>query len=344
MVISKKVLAAALVALSLGVFATVAPARAADDTARPANCIDGTVNKNYSGRWISKDTVHFKTLNDRPLCEDVTIFVSSYVMPDNYNGAPFFGNPTAYPQTQFASKKVVVKKGTNAENTVTIAVPNECKNAQMDAYIGPEIKVVGADGHQGRNIASKVVRKSKENCNPQEKAVEVCDAKTGKIIIVKESEAHNYLPKDDPACKPKVFTVEVCDPKTGKIISVKESEAHNYLPKGHEACKPKVEVCDPATGTIIKVKPSEVKDYKPVNDDACKDNVQVCNPTNGEIIWVKPSEVDNYLPKDATECKPKTPETPQVLAATGPEGVIAQAFGLGGLAGASMYLRNFRRK
>lgn len=309
MVSTKKVLVGALVAATVGMFVT-APAFATTSDPRPA-CVDGNVKTSYVGEWTSNNTVHFKTVNNQPLCEDVTVFVGSYVMPDNYNGEPFWGNETAYPQKQFSSKKLVLKAGTNGENTVTIAVPNECKNAQMDAYIGPEIVIVGAEGHQKRAFASLIVEKTKDNCNAPEKNVEVCDPKTGKIITVKESQASNYLPKDD------------------------------------EACKPRVEVCNPATGQIIKVKPSEVKNYKPVKDEACSDaTVEVCNPANGQTIKVKPTQVKNYKPVNDEACKPKVLATtaPEKIASTGPVDTIATTLGLGTLTGAAMYLRNFRRK
>ncbi len=312
MVITKKVFVGALVALVAGI-APAVPAFATVNNAPtgsiPRPCIDGNVNKNYVGEWTSNTTVHFKTVDSRPLCEDVTVFVGSYTMPDNYDGGAFFGNETAYPQKQFSSKKLVLKAGTNGESTVTIAVPNECKNTQMDAYIGPEVVTVGADGHQGRAIATQIVKKTKNNCE-----------------------------------EPKV---EVCNPKTGQIISVPQSQAHNYLPKDDEACKPKVEVCNPKTGQIIKVKPSEVKNYKPVTDEACSDaTVEVCNPADGQTIKVKPSQVNNYKPANDDACKPKVLATtaPEKIASTGPVDTLATTLGLGTLTGAAMYLRNFRRK
>lgn len=345
MVISKKSILGALVAVTVGAFVAV-PAFATSTTPDPRPiCVDGASQGSYVGEWKTNNTVYFHTINNQPLCKDATVFVSSYTMPDNYDGKPFFGNNTAYPQKQFASKKLVLKAGTNGETTVTIATPDACHNAQMDAYIGPEVFTVGADGHQGRAIATQIVVKTKANCQiPEEKKVDVCDPKTGKIISVYESQAHNYLPKDDEACKPKV---EVCNPKTGQIISVKPSEVKNYLPKDDEACKPKAQVCNPKTGKIISVKPSEVKNYKPVTDEACKnETVKVCNPANGQIISVKPSEMKNYKPADDKDCQPKVLATtaPAKIASTGPVDTLATTLGLGSLTGAAMYLRNFRRK
>jgi len=143
-------------------FATAAYLQPA--TASAASCVDGSNRANLVAVWLTRDTTHIKTKSGGLLCKDVQIYVSSYVMPDNYNGKPFKGNKTAIPQTRFASKAITLKAGTNGDMTITIPVPDACTNAQMDIYLAPEIINVDATGHKHRNIKGLLSPRTKTNC------------------------------------------------------------------------------------------------------------------------------------------------------------------------------------
>jgi len=152
------IITAAIVA-GFGAITVMRPA-----SASAASCVDGSNRANLVAVWLTRDTTHIKTKSGGKLCKDVQIFVSSYVMPDNYNGKPFKGNKTAIPQTRFASKAVTLKAGTNGDTTITIPVPNLCTNAQMDIYLAPEIINVDASGHKHRNIKGQLSPRTKTVC------------------------------------------------------------------------------------------------------------------------------------------------------------------------------------
>lgn len=129
-----------------------------DPTTPPVvTCIDGSIQQNLVITKISNSQVSIKTKDGAPLCDDVTVFFSSYVMPYNYDGNGFYGNPTAYPQTKFDSDSVTLTKGTDGTAILTITLPASCENVQTDVYYGPEITSVGADGHGTQNIVSNVI-------------------------------------------------------------------------------------------------------------------------------------------------------------------------------------------
>lgn len=130
-------------------------------------CIDGNIQQNLVVTWLSKNSVSVITRDGMPLCDDVTVFLSSYTMPDNYDGNGFEGNPTAYPQTVTSSIDAVLEKGTDGRAVLIVAKPDKCKNTQIDFYYGPEITTVGPDGHGTQNIEAKVYMKSdSKKCQP----------------------------------------------------------------------------------------------------------------------------------------------------------------------------------
>jgi LPXTG-motif cell wall-anchored protein len=71
---------------------------------------------------------------DAILCEDATIFFSSYTMPDDWNGSGF--NSTAVPQDWFdTGDTLVFEAGESGQTqTSTVKVPDVCRNAQIDLY------------------------------------------------------------------------------------------------------------------------------------------------------------------------------------------------------------------
>jgi hypothetical protein len=125
-------------------------------------CIDGSISDNLIVEFITKNTVTITVKDNQMLCDNVDVYVSSYVMPANYNGNPFAGNPTAYPQTIFDSVKVTLSAQTAINETVTINLPDDCNNIQLDVYYAPEITTVGPEGHGEANIASMVYDASNE--------------------------------------------------------------------------------------------------------------------------------------------------------------------------------------
>jgi hypothetical protein len=119
-------------------------------------CVDGSIQQNLVVTWLAKDKVNIHTINNAPLCNDVHIYFSSYIMPDNYDGTGFYGNPTAYPQTLFSSADAVLTKDTDGNVDLTINLPDSCKNVQVDVYYAPEITAVGPNGHGTQNILSNI--------------------------------------------------------------------------------------------------------------------------------------------------------------------------------------------
>jgi hypothetical protein len=181
----KTILSTAVVAMAMGGAVVLNPILArATDNPNTVSCVKGEVKQDFTGEWTSRNTVKFSTADGKKLCKDVDVFVSSYVMPDNYNGEKFWNNPTATPQTMFASKKITLKAGTTGATVTTINVPSVCKNIQVDAYLGPELKVVGPEGHDGRAFATAIYKKTVDSCETPK--VDTCNTETGKVVKVEK--------------------------------------------------------------------------------------------------------------------------------------------------------------
>ncbi len=269
-----------------------------------ASCVDGKERGDFKGEWLSKDTVNVKTREGGKLCSDVTIYVSSYTMPAHYNGGDFFGNTTAYPQQKFATKAVALAGGTDGNTTVTIAVPDACTNFQTDAYIGPEVVTVGADGHMGRTIKAQITKKTQTNCAPE--MVKTCNTQTKTIVDVEKGK-ENTAPYSTDLSKCKM--VEVCDTTTGKLVTITESEAKDSK-------------------------------YAPANSVKCEDQLLVCDPATKTYISLPKSEASKYT--DKTACEPKV-EKPEVLPSTGPMSAILSVLPFSAIAGATtLYIRSRR--
>ena len=152
----------ALAALT-GALTFVAPSANATNT---STCVDGSLRSNLVVTWKSNSNVTVATANNKPLCNDVTLFFSSYTMPDNYNGQPFTHNPTASPQTIFGNATAVLKKGEAKATTMAIELPESCKNIQVDVYYAPKIETVGSNGHGNQYISGKIIKKAQNECTP----------------------------------------------------------------------------------------------------------------------------------------------------------------------------------
>lgn len=120
---------------------------------QPKKCVDGTVSDNLSVEWANKATATVHTANGSLLCDDVTLLISSYIMPDSYNGKTPFGGPGTTPQTLFATVRFTLLKGTDGRTTQTVGLPDKCKNVQTDVYYLPEIITVGHEGHGDQFIS-----------------------------------------------------------------------------------------------------------------------------------------------------------------------------------------------
>lgn len=131
-----------------------------------ATCVDGSVRSNLAVTWNSSDNVTVDTVGNKPLCTDTTIYFSSYTMPDNYNGKAFSNNPTASPQAIFDTTSTVLTKGATKPVTMSIKLPEACKNVQVDTYYGPEITTVTAAGHGSQYITGKILPKTVDTCAP----------------------------------------------------------------------------------------------------------------------------------------------------------------------------------
>lgn len=157
--------------------------------------------------------------------------------------------------------------------------------------------------------------------------VQVCDATTGNIIWVLESEASKYEPKDSPKCK----TVPVCDPADGIIKDVKWVDKDKYEPVDSPKCS-KMQVCVIAdgTGAMITISKDQYDVHKHSTDSADCRNVKVCRLSDKTIVTVKESAADSSAySTDMDDCK----TVPQVLPNTGAGGVAGLAAGVALLAG-----------
>lgn len=129
----------------------------------PEDCVDGAIQDNLIVSFLSKDTASISTRDGKLLCEDVTVFFSSYVMPATYNGQGFENNPTAHPQYIHGSTSAVLEAGTTGTQVLMVNLPDRCQNIQIDVYYAPEIREVGPNGHGTQNILSDIIRKA-EDC------------------------------------------------------------------------------------------------------------------------------------------------------------------------------------
>lgn len=132
-----------------------------------ASCVDGNNRSTLAVNWVSNGNVTVKTVGDKPLCNDVLVFFSSYTLPDNYNGNGFSNNPTAVPQDVFKSVSAVLKKGTNGASNMKVQLPEACKNIQVDVYYAPEIIHVDVHGHGAQYISGKILQKTVKDCTPE---------------------------------------------------------------------------------------------------------------------------------------------------------------------------------
>ncbi|MGB4768792.1 MAG: hypothetical protein WBP22_06095 [Candidatus Saccharimonas sp.] len=145
-----------VVALLSAVFATNASVGATSNT-----CADPMDRNNISYVWTGLDKISVTT--KKPVCKDLTLYFSSYEMPDTWDKKGF--NATAVPQVWKASSSVTFKANAPiSTKEMTVILPSECKNAQIDLYFGPEITNLPNTGHGGQFISAKY--QTMKDCTP----------------------------------------------------------------------------------------------------------------------------------------------------------------------------------
>jgi hypothetical protein len=131
------------------------------------NCVDGTNHNNLVTTWNGGDTFTIKTKNGAPLCNDLTLYGSSYVLTNPAYAGGLFGAPGSYPQSLYKTVTTTLPKD-KKDLKVTVTVPlSPCGNQQVDLYYGPEIKTVGAAGHGSQYINGNIITPfNKTTCTP----------------------------------------------------------------------------------------------------------------------------------------------------------------------------------
>jgi hypothetical protein len=116
-------------------------------------CADGSNLNELAVDWSSSSQLSIWTRTRLPFCDDVTLYYSTYSMPDTYDNNGFYTDPsrgilnvTSVPQDLQTSIKLTLKAGLYGLTDQTVPVPNLCYNTQADVYYGPEVTSLGADG------------------------------------------------------------------------------------------------------------------------------------------------------------------------------------------------------
>lgn len=175
-----------VVALVSAIFATNAPAGAT-----AIDCASPTDRNNITYTWKSNDKINVSL--KKPVCEDLTLYFSSYEMPDTWDQKGF--NATAVPQVWKASSSVTFKaKAAVVAKDLTVALPSECKNAQIDLYFGPEITNLPNTGHGAQYITHKF--QTMKDCEP---VTPVTPVEPETPVTPEEPTTPAELPKTGPA-------------------------------------------------------------------------------------------------------------------------------------------------
>lgn len=161
--------AAAVIVGSFGLATTTV----AGATSVPTNCVDASQLSNLvlyprpgSNDWVMSGNKISGTIglkDNKAACEDTTIWLSSYTMPDTWDQQHF--PQTALPQTHIESVFVTFAKNqVIAPVTLTVNYPVPCKNVQVDLYYGPQIINLTESGHNGVYISHKFIRRDNAAC------------------------------------------------------------------------------------------------------------------------------------------------------------------------------------
>ena len=150
-------------------------------------------------------------IGDKPLCQDQPMVFQSFNLGPNWNGQSdsWASFTSSLPQTIAYSTHFTFGKN-DIKKTLTVKTPATCKGTQIDVYVGdkdfPTITVEHED--EVRGIGGRIFQPN----GPCEVAkVDVCDATTGKIVSVPETDKSKYEAKDSDKCT----TIEVCTLNSG---------------------------------------------------------------------------------------------------------------------------------
>lgn len=133
-------------AISIMALATVFTSHATYATSDDAHCSTGTA-ADLSVVWNSDTQISISTKSGLPLCQDLNLYYSTYVMPDDYNGHDFStDNTTSFPQTIAQSTSFTLPEGEAGAWVKDVPAPDYCKNMQADLYYGPEITGIDNSG------------------------------------------------------------------------------------------------------------------------------------------------------------------------------------------------------
>jgi len=126
-------------------------------------CIDGNIRDNIVMDWSqSTGTVSIHTLNNLPLCDDVTLYLSSYTLPSDYDKTGIFDD-SSIPQQLLDSTSVVLAKGTDGTATLQVNLPDACTSYQLDLYYAPEITVVTGAGHGSQLLYGEITSATQDS-------------------------------------------------------------------------------------------------------------------------------------------------------------------------------------
>ncbi|HSX17089.1 MAG TPA: hypothetical protein VLH86_03250 [Patescibacteria group bacterium] len=129
-------------------------------------CVDGTIRANLDFDWSEETgTVTLHTADDALLCDDVTVYLSTYTLPATYDESGIFDD-SSLPQQHFASTSATLQKGTNGTVTLHVGIPNACTNFQMDLYYAPQIIDVPYTGHGAPLIYGNIHVRTATDCTP----------------------------------------------------------------------------------------------------------------------------------------------------------------------------------
>lgn len=350
-------------------------------TGNPAlasSCTNGTKYTDFDG---SRSGNTLTVWPKKKLCNDVKVnFTTFKVLNKNYNGQPFKNNPTALPQASMWNKTVTLQKGSTTKVSVAMQTPDPCTPYQIDAYIGPvQSTITTSAGLKGTTaIVAKLFNKTKTNCNPVVKNIQVCRLSDKAYpVTIKETEFDSKKYSKNPADCKKEELVSACNLKTLKIeqnVPKSKIDNVNYTLD--------LEKCKPAEKTIIvcrledkaypvTIKESEFDDTKysksPADCEAEDKNIEVCRLEDKVYpVTIKESEFDStkysmdqadcaeekcpipgkeHLPADSENCEEDETPTPVELPKTGPADAFASLVGAGALAGtATTYFKSRRNR
>lgn len=134
-------------ALAASLVAPAAASATSSTSSSSSNCLNGSDWQSYEGSTTGNNANLTRsangatgvgviaTKNGLPLCQSTTIVLESFTMPDTWDGQNW--NSTTLPQYKYAATQFTIPAGqTNYKRTVTVAMPSNCKNAQLDFYVG----------------------------------------------------------------------------------------------------------------------------------------------------------------------------------------------------------------